>query len=225
VAGASVSLDQSKTGASTDAQGRFTLATPVSLLPRSRGFHARAGTPRSGNSNMQVSLGGGTYSVAGRSLEAAPGPAETRIAADDRNPVGPGMPDPDDGMISPALAKPAAAWKDTLAVSKAAYLAQRIVPATGDGDVGDIVLRAVFPGSPTRFFGFDRYNFTVSGKSCLVVVPKKVRAGNPWIWRTYFWAHKPLFDSIYSIPSCAPGAITWPSWMRPISTGFPAPSP
>jgi hypothetical protein len=189
VAGAAVSLDQNKSSTVTDAQGHFTLATPVSLLPRPKdprasgngpdgsligkaeASRAEGGSLVPGKGNMHVSLGGGTFTLAGRSLG-------------------------DERLRAAGLGKASAAWKDTLAVSKTAFLTQRVVPPNGDGDVGDIILRAVFPGSPAKFFGFDQYAFTVSGKSCLVVVPKKVKAGNPWIWRTYFWAHKPLFDSI-----------------------------
>jgi hypothetical protein len=196
VSGASVSLDQNKSTALTDAQGRFTLATPVSIVTRrghtrgsgpERASHAQAGALKFSEGNVRVSSGEGTYSVAGRNLQERGNPAPGFILGDAD--LGP-------GEASPALGKASAAWKDTLAVSKTAYLTQRIVPPNGDGDVGDIVLRGIFPGSPTKFFGFDQYNFTVSGKSCLVVVPKKAKAGNPWIWRTYFWAHKPLFDSI-----------------------------
>src|SRR4051812_48078263 len=46
----------------------------------------------------------------------------------------------------------------------------------------------------TSYDGFDRYDFTVDGRSALVVLPKKTIDGNPWIWRAEFFDHQPQID-------------------------------
>jgi pimeloyl-ACP methyl ester carboxylesterase len=42
--------------------------------------------------------------------------------------------------------------------------------------------------------GFDRLDFTVAGRSCLLVVPAKPAPGGPWIWRTEFFGVEPQVD-------------------------------
>ena len=42
--------------------------------------------------------------------------------------------------------------------------------------------------------GFERLDFTVAGRPCLLVRPKAPAAGNPWIWRTEFFGHEPQAD-------------------------------
>jgi pimeloyl-ACP methyl ester carboxylesterase len=42
--------------------------------------------------------------------------------------------------------------------------------------------------------GYDQLNFKVDGRDCLLVVPKEVAAGRPWIWRTEFFGHEPQAD-------------------------------
>ena len=44
-----------------------------------------------------------------------------------------------------------------------------------------------FPGNKWEWNGYDRYDFPVNGRECLVVVPKKAAPQNPWIWRTEFF--------------------------------------
>lgn len=46
---------------------------------------------------------------------------------------------------------------------------------------------APFPGKKTEWQGFDRYDFAVSGKSAIVVVPKRALPGKPWAWRGEFF--------------------------------------
>ncbi len=41
---------------------------------------------------------------------------------------------------------------------------------------------------------FDRLDFPLNGRSCLLVLPKTPAAGNPWIWRTEFFGHEPQGD-------------------------------
>ena len=43
-----------------------------------------------------------------------------------------------------------------------------------------------FAGTKSIYHGFDRYDFEVDGQKCLVVTPKKVADGRPWIWLPVF---------------------------------------
>jgi pimeloyl-ACP methyl ester carboxylesterase len=42
--------------------------------------------------------------------------------------------------------------------------------------------------------GFERQDFTVDGRACLLVIPKEPAPGKPWIWRTEFFGHEPQGD-------------------------------
>src|ERR1700736_2648628 len=42
--------------------------------------------------------------------------------------------------------------------------------------------------------GFERRDFEVAGRNCLLVAPKSAAAGRPWIWRTEFFGHEPQAD-------------------------------
>ncbi len=53
---------------------------------------------------------------------------------------------------------------------------------------------AAFPGQKSSWNGYDRYDFAVDGRNCLVVVPKAAAPGKPWIWRTEFFGHEPQAD-------------------------------
>jgi pimeloyl-ACP methyl ester carboxylesterase len=44
------------------------------------------------------------------------------------------------------------------------------------------------------WFGYQRLDFQVDGRQCLLVLPKRPAAGNPWIWRTEFFGHEPQAD-------------------------------
>ena len=35
--------------------------------------------------------------------------------------------------------------------------------------------------------GYTRYDFQVNGHDCLLIVPKKVAVGKPWVWRAEFF--------------------------------------
>jgi pimeloyl-ACP methyl ester carboxylesterase len=41
---------------------------------------------------------------------------------------------------------------------------------------------------------YPRIDFTVDGRSALLVSPKVAAPGNPWIWRTEFFGHEPQAD-------------------------------
>ena len=51
-----------------------------------------------------------------------------------------------------------------------------------------------FPGRRSLWFGFERYDFEVGGRGVLVVSPKKVAPGRPWVWEGEFFGHKPEPD-------------------------------
>jgi pimeloyl-ACP methyl ester carboxylesterase len=51
-----------------------------------------------------------------------------------------------------------------------------------------------FAGEKTSFHSYDRYDFTYDGRPCIVVTPKVVAAGKPWIWRARFFGHEPQTD-------------------------------
>src|SRR5205814_9974018 len=42
--------------------------------------------------------------------------------------------------------------------------------------------------------GYERVNFEVDGRSCLLIRPSKSADGNPWIWRTEFFGTEPQAD-------------------------------
>ena len=42
--------------------------------------------------------------------------------------------------------------------------------------------------------GFERLDFSVAGRPCILVSPATPAAGRPWIWRTEFFDHEPQTD-------------------------------
>jgi pimeloyl-ACP methyl ester carboxylesterase/lysophospholipase L1-like esterase len=53
---------------------------------------------------------------------------------------------------------------------------------------------ADFGGTRSEWNGFERYDFVVDERACIVVTPKKVAEGKPWIWRARFFGHEPQTD-------------------------------
>lgn len=51
-----------------------------------------------------------------------------------------------------------------------------------------------FAGTKSTYHGFERYDFEIDGRKCLVVVPPVVAKGRPWIWRAEFFDHRPEID-------------------------------
>ncbi len=51
-----------------------------------------------------------------------------------------------------------------------------------------------FPGKKTAWHGYDRYDFPVDGRACIVVTPRQCAVGRPWIWRARFFGHEPQTD-------------------------------
>lgn len=50
------------------------------------------------------------------------------------------------------------------------------------------------PEKTSVWNGFERRDFKVDGRDCLLVLPKEPAAGKPWIWRTEFFGHEPQAD-------------------------------
>jgi pimeloyl-ACP methyl ester carboxylesterase len=46
----------------------------------------------------------------------------------------------------------------------------------------------------SAWHGFERLDFTVAGRACLLVKPATPAPGNPWIWRTEFFDTEPQAD-------------------------------
>jgi hypothetical protein len=115
------------------------------------------------------------------------------------------------GNRDAAILYKTAAIIDTLNLSKSQFLPNRISIADTASNLGDLKLYPMVSGTTSKYFGFDRYDFQVNQKSCIIVVPKKPAAGNPWVWRTYFFDHKPYTDSILCSKGYYMGYIDLPN--------------
>jgi pimeloyl-ACP methyl ester carboxylesterase len=60
--------------------------------------------------------------------------------------------------------------------------------------VADSVDAPPFAGAKSSFYSYDRYDFIYDGRACIVVTPKVVAQGKPWIWRARFFGHEPQTD-------------------------------
>lgn len=56
------------------------------------------------------------------------------------------------------------------------------------------VRAAEFPGKPTDWHGFDRYEFKINENTVSVVAPKQTAPGKPWVWHGEFFGHRPEPD-------------------------------
>lgn len=70
-------------------------------------------------------------------------------------------------------------------------LAVGLLPMAAGADSGEA---PPFAGVKSSFHSFDRYDFIYDGRSCIVVTPKVVAEGKPWIWRARFFGHEPQTD-------------------------------
>ncbi|MHB8522649.1 MAG: GDSL-type esterase/lipase family protein [Limisphaerales bacterium] len=101
----------------------------------------------------------------------------------------------------------------------------------------DVRIRALadaqFPGRRSLWFGFDRFDFEVDGRPVLVVAPKQVAPGRPWVWQGEFFGHKPNpdlallgrgFHVVYlSVPDMLGGpevVAHWNVFYRELTTRF-----
>jgi hypothetical protein len=86
---------------------------------------------------------------------------------------------------------------DTLGLMKSTFLTNRMnITDSTVSNLGDLKLYPMVTGTASKYYGFDRYDFQLNGKSCIIVLPKKPATGNPWIWRPIFFDHKAYMDSI-----------------------------
>jgi len=65
--------------------------------------------------------------------------------------------------------------------------------------VSSAQVRAAAPGKtePDRvstWEGFERHDFKVDGRDCILILPRSAAKGKPWIWRTEFFGHQPQAD-------------------------------
>jgi pimeloyl-ACP methyl ester carboxylesterase len=44
---------------------------------------------------------------------------------------------------------------------------------------------------PTAWHGYERFDFTVAGRHCIVVRPNRAAPGTPWVWRATFFDERP----------------------------------
>ena len=51
-----------------------------------------------------------------------------------------------------------------------------------------------FPGEKSLFHSYNRYDFEHNGRKCIVVTPRTVANGKPWVWRARFFGHEPQTD-------------------------------
>lgn len=57
-----------------------------------------------------------------------------------------------------------------------------------------VLLLAVPDDKVSAWNGYERRDFVVEGRACLLVLPKEAAPGKPWIWRTEFFGHEPQGD-------------------------------
>lgn len=84
----------------------------------------------------------------------------------------------------------------------------------------------------SNWFGFERRDFKVDGRACLLIVPEKAADGRPWIWCTEFFGHEPQADLALALRRvscwlrgcakhvCAPVCLI--TWIGSMSTSRPA---
>lgn len=71
---------------------------------------------------------------------------------------------------------------------------------------------ADYEGKRSDWQGFDRYDFAMGDRSCILVAPKEEAAGRPWIWRARFFGHEPqadvaLLEKGYHVAYCEVGGL------------------
>ena len=75
-----------------------------------------------------------------------------------------------------------------------AIIAEEIYKTITGKPVPAYNLNQPFPGVKSTWDGCDAYRFNCMGRTALVVVPKKVAEGRPWIWRPAFFGAFPMVD-------------------------------
>lgn len=88
------------------------------------------------------------------------------------------------------MMQPQTTARRTLAVAGA--LAVTVVLCTALCHAQEVA--PAFPGPTSDYRGYARHDFTVDGCAAVVVTPKQVAPGRPWIWRAEFFDHRPEAD-------------------------------
>lgn len=57
-----------------------------------------------------------------------------------------------------------------------------------------VFARAEVAPKVSQWQGYERLDFEVAGRPALLVKPREVAKGSPWIWRTEFFGHEPQAD-------------------------------
>lgn len=70
-----------------------------------------------------------------------------------------------------------------------------ILLATVVASFANIVLSAEWHGTKSVWHGADRYDFTIAGRSAIMIVSDNPLPGNPWIWRPAFFDAFPSIDT------------------------------
>lgn len=78
----------------------------------------------------------------------------------------------------------------------AAVLARHLYDIIRLPSRNNIITASMLPdkAKQTSFYGYEELDFNFTGRDCRIVKPKRVAAGNPWIWRARFWGHEPQTD-------------------------------
>ncbi|MFC1497935.1 alpha/beta hydrolase family protein [Verrucomicrobiota bacterium] len=75
-----------------------------------------------------------------------------------------------------------------------AILGVCLLLATTAASSESIIATESWPGKQSSFHSFAKYDFTIEGMKCKIVVPDQIAVGKPWIWRARFWGHQPQTD-------------------------------
>lgn len=76
----------------------------------------------------------------------------------------------------------------------AAIIAAEIYKALTGKEAPACNTQQAFPGKKSEWEGYDRYDFICNGRRAIVVTPKKIAQGRPWIWRPAFFGAFPSVD-------------------------------
>ena len=76
----------------------------------------------------------------------------------------------------------------------AALIAGELYRTLTGNEAPAIVTDQPFPGKKSQWEGFDRYDFICNARRAIVVAPRKVAEGRPWIWRPAFFGAFPSVD-------------------------------
>lgn len=84
----------------------------------------------------------------------------------------------------------------SLSISLMLALLALNAPESAYAREGSATAQANDPSGITRSIwnGYERLDFVVDGRKCLLVLPKASAPGKPWIWRTEFFGHEPQAD-------------------------------